>query len=136
MGTDKPLPELDPVNEEFFRGLSEKRLLIQKCSKCGNLQFYPKPMCVKCSSMDLGWEESSGEGVIYSLTGINRVIMNSKDFNEEVPYTIASIELKEGVRMYGRILPSGDRKPSIGDSVISEPGTAEEGIGLPYFRLA
>ncbi len=135
MASDKPLPELDPVNEGFFKGLSEKKLLIQKCSKCGNLQFYPKPICVKCSSVELDWVESSGEGTIYSLTNINRVIMNSKEFNEEVPYTIASIELKEGVRLYGRIINSGGREPSIGDKVSSSPTAVNDEVGLPTFRI-
>ncbi|AKA48243.1 hypothetical protein IX51_03010 [uncultured archaeon] len=126
---------MDPVNSEFFKGLSENRLLIQKCSKCGNLQFYPKPICVNCSSVELGWVESSGEGTIYSLTSINRVIMNSKEFNDEVPYTIASIELKEGVRLYGRINNEGNKEASIGDKVKSVPVQVNQDVGLPTFEL-
>lgn len=135
MSSDKPLPEIDPVNAEFFKGLSENKLLIQKCSSCGNLQMYPKPMCVECSSVDLDWVESSGEGIIYSFTDINRVIMNSKEFNEEVPYTIASIELKEGVRLYGRIIGEEGRKPGIGDRVSSAPISVNDEVGLPAFKL-
>lgn len=135
MASDKPLPELDPVNAGFFKGLSEKKLLIQKCSRCGNLQLYPRPICVKCSSVELGWTESSGEGTIYSFTDINRVIMNSKEFNDDVPYTIASIELKEGLRLYGRIISEEGRAPSIGDKVSSSPTQVNDDVGLPTFKL-
>lgn len=135
MESDKPLPELDPINSEFFKGLSNRKLLMQKCNECGNIQFYPKPICVKCSSIDLGWQEVSGEGTIYSLTSINRVIMNSKEFGEEVPYVIASVELKEGLRMYGRIKTESGREPSIGDRVVSEPTKVNDTVGLMTFRL-
>lgn len=136
MESDKPLPELDPINSEFFKGLSNGRLLIQKCSKCGNLQFYPKPICVKCSSIDLEWQQSSGEGTIYSLTSINRVIMNSKEFGKDVPYVIASIELNEGIRLYGRVLLEAGKEISIGDRVRSDPTTVNPDVGLLTFRPA
>lgn len=135
MASDKPLPELDPINAEFFKGLSNGKLLVQKCSKCGNLQFYPKPICVECSSVDLNWHETSGEGTIYSFTNINRVIMNSKEFGQDVPYTIASIELREGIRLYGRILKDS-KEPSIGDKVVSVPTTVTPEVGLMTFKLA
>lgn len=135
MASDKPLPELDPINSGFFKGLSEKRLPIQKCARCGNLQFYPKPICVKCSSVELDWVDTSGEGTIYSLTSINRVIMNSKEFGEEVPYIIASIELKEGVRLYGRLNSESGKEPSIGDKVVSSPTSVNDDVGLPVFKL-
>lgn len=136
MASDKPLPEIDPINAKFFSELGKGKLLVQKCSKCGNIQFYPKPICVKCSSVELGWEETSGEGTIYSLTSINRVIMNSKEFGQEVPYTIASIELKEGIRLYGRIMKEEGKEPSIGSKVISAPTQVTSEVGLMTFRLA
>ena len=135
MQNDKPLPEIDPINSQFFKGLSEDKLLIQKCIKCGNTQFYPKAICVKCYSVDLEWIKSSGEGKVYSFTEINRVIMNSKEFEKEVPYVIASVELKEGVRLYSRILSENGKNVKIGDSVRVVFRTVSEEIGLPEFKL-
>ena len=135
MQNDKPLPEIDPINSQFFKGLSEDRLLIQKCTKCGNTQFYPKAICVKCYSVDLKWVKSSGEGKIYSFTEINRIIMNSKEFEKEVPYVIASVELEEGVRLYGRILSENCKNVKIGDSVRAVFKAVSGEIGLPEFKL-
>ena len=36
----KPLPQLDNVNEEYWKAAREGRLLIQECTKCGNRQWY------------------------------------------------------------------------------------------------
>ena len=44
----KPKPEMDGVNSALFTGLKNGKLLVQQCNDCKNLQFYPRPICVKC----------------------------------------------------------------------------------------
>ncbi len=128
----KPKPEIDLVNSALFTGLKNGKLLIQQCNDCKNLQFYPKPICVKCGSLNLGWKESNGRGKIYTFTLIKRVIMNSKEFESELPYLIASVELEDGIRIYGRLK---DRNARVGQHVSLDPLDAGE-IGLPGFKLS
>ena len=33
----KPLPQLDNVNEEYWKAARDGRLLIQECPKCGHV---------------------------------------------------------------------------------------------------
>ncbi len=128
----KPKPEMDAVNSALFTGLKNGKLLVQQCNDCKHLQFYPRPICVKCGSINLGWKESSGRGKIYSFTLIKRVIMNSKEFESELPYLIASVELEDGVRIYGRLKEHNAR---IGQQVFLDPLDAGD-IGLPGFKLS
>ena len=75
---------------------------------------------------------SSGKGKIYSFTLIKRVIMNSKEFESELPYLIASVELEDGVRIYGRLK---DNNARIGQQVSLDPLDTGD-IGLPGFKLS
>ena len=129
-----PLPELDTINQNFFESASNGNLLLQRCKKCGNIQFYPRPLCTKCGSLELEWIKSSGKGKIYSYTAINRVINNSKVFEKNIPYTIAIIELSEGIRVYGLIKDCSPSKIRIGQEATFSPMIVQN-LGLPAFEV-
>jgi len=129
------LPEVDGVNKNFFEGLADGRLLLQRCSTCGSHQFYPKPLCVVCGSLELEWVEAPKEGRVYTYTIINRVIGNSKEFEKELPYAVGSVELNVGVRVYARLLAKNPSSIKIGCRVVLEPRRLTDKVGLPYFRV-
>ncbi|PSN90125.1 hypothetical protein B9Q04_01660 [Candidatus Marsarchaeota G2 archaeon BE_D] len=129
------LPEVDGVNKDFFEGLANGKLLLQRCSECGSHQFYPKPWCVVCGSLDLEWTEASKEGKVYTYTIINRVIGNSKEFEKELPYAVGSVELEGGIRVYARLLAANPSSIRIGCRVVLEPRRLTDKVGLPYFRV-
>ncbi|MEM0120897.1 MAG: Zn-ribbon domain-containing OB-fold protein [Thermoprotei archaeon] len=135
MSVDKPLPEVDGINKNFFEGLANNNLLIQRCSDCGSRQFYPKPWCVKCGSLKLEWVEASREGRVYTYTLINRVLGNSKEFEKEVPYVVGSVKLEDGVRVYARLVASNPSNIKIGSRVVLEARRLTDKVGLPYFRV-
>ena len=64
--------------------------------------FYPRLYCIHCFSEDIGWVEASGKGKIYSysVTLSNPV----SQFVDDLPFTIAIIELDEGVRMLSHMV--------------------------------
>ncbi len=79
----------------FWDGVAEGRLLLQRCSDCGQMRHPPRPMCPSCTS--LAWEtfEASGRGTVHSY-----VIPHSPvppGFDEG--YVVALIELEEGARL-------------------------------------
>jgi uncharacterized OB-fold protein len=45
--------------------------------------------------------DASGEGHVYSWVGVQRAL--TPRFEAEVPYTIATVELDEGARVFGRL---------------------------------
>jgi uncharacterized OB-fold protein len=135
MSAEFPQPELDPVNEEHFSSLKLGKLVVQKCKKCGAYQFYPRPVCVKCGSLELEYKETSGKGRIYSYTIIHRVLANSPAFSKNAPYIIASIEMEEGFRLYGRIKHATPEEVKIGQSVVFESLTLDNSLVVPAFKL-
>jgi uncharacterized protein len=98
----KPLPRPTPVSAPFWVGAKQHRLLIQRCRRCANVQFYPRPHCVTCLSDDLDWIEASGRGTLYSYTIVRRAA--SPAFEPDLPYVVAVIELAEGPHMTGNVV--------------------------------
>lgn len=83
--------------EPYWEGLTEQKLMLQKCDGCGLIRHYPRPMCPTCHSMDTSWVQASGKGVVYSWTITHQTSIPA--FKERVPYVLATVDLNEGVRM-------------------------------------
>ena len=90
----------DPITAPFWRGATERRLLIQRCADCGHHQFYPRPFCLACQSDRVEWVNASGRGTIYSLTTVR--IQISPDFTP--PYRVAIVRLEEGPQLLATIV--------------------------------
>lgn len=99
----RPLPQINEYTQDFWQACKQNVLMIQTCRKCGNKQWYPRPSCVNCGSTELGWVKASGNGTVYSFTVIRRVVANSPDFQKDIPFIVAEIDLEEGVRIYARV---------------------------------
>jgi uncharacterized OB-fold protein len=67
------------------------------------------PACPWCGSGDADWRAVSGEGVVYSWVGVQRALTPA--FESEVPYTIATVELAEGARVFARLDGSEPTRP-------------------------
>lgn len=127
----KPIPETQPWSEKFWEGTKQGKLLIQFCQDCQAKIFYPRRFCPECWSDNLGWMEACGKGKINTFsTAYSNV---EPKFMDELPYTIAYVDLDEGVRLMTRIV---DCKPEdirfdMGVKVVFHE---REGYFLPYFR--
>ncbi len=83
--------------QPYWDALCERRLVIQQCESCGKHRHYPQPMCPHCHSLRVQWTQASGKGSIHSWTVTHSTKLAG--FTDKVPYTIATIDLEEGVRM-------------------------------------
>lgn len=129
----KPVPQTQPWSEKFWEGTREGKLLIQVCKECDSRIFYPRKFCPECWSEKLDWIAASGKGTV--LTFSTAYDMVEPKFMDELPYTLAYVDLEEGVRLMTRIV---DCKPEdITFSMAVEVVFHErEGFFLPYFRPA
>ncbi|MFI0352264.1 Zn-ribbon domain-containing OB-fold protein [Actinomadura sp. 9N407] len=127
--TPRPVPDADTA--PFWEGVAAGELRLQRCGGCERAVFYPRAVCPHCWGADLAWFAASGDGTIYSYTVAHRAF---GDFAEEVPFTIALVDLDEGVRMMTRVTGSG--RPRIGDRVRLDITQVADDLTLPYFRLA
>ena len=90
----KPLPTPDEVSRPYWDGLRRGEVVLQRCDSCGKVQFYPRPACRYCGSLELTWETLSGEGSVYTYTVVHRAPFEA--FAADVPYVLAVVELDEG----------------------------------------
>jgi len=107
----------DPETAPFWKGTADGKLLVQACTKCGYLRWPPGPMCNECLSTETAWKEISPTGTLWSYAVYHRA-MNPK-FKDQIPYTVALVELDEGPRMYGRLVANGAKV---------EPGMPVRGV--------
>ncbi len=129
----KPLPQLDNVNEEYWKAAREGRLLIQQCPKCGNRQWYPRALCTSCGA-DPEWLETAGRGTIHTYTVVRQQGLPA--FKAELPYVIAMVELDEGPLIFGSMPGTDPDTVSIGMPVEVYFAAAADDTGVAYWRPA
>ena len=98
----KPVPVPSDESKPYWDGLREHRLLMPKCTACGEHWFPPTQYCTHCRSKDWTWSQVSGKGKVFSFVVYHRVY--HPGFAGEVPYAVAVIELAEGPRMLSNVL--------------------------------
>jgi uncharacterized protein len=88
------------TTREFFDGVREGRLVVQRCAGCGALAVPPKAVCPSCE--EVRWERATlgGDGEIASYTVIR---VPPAQFAAEAPYVVAVARMAEGVSLLGRL---------------------------------
>tara|TARA_B110000014_G_C19879923_1_gene455444 strand:+ start:57 stop:452 length:396 start_codon:yes stop_codon:yes gene_type:complete len=101
------------LTSEFWDRAKSKKLVRPVCDNCGNNFFSPQLICPDCHQESWSYQESSGEGEIYSYTVIHR----PPDTTFPSPLIVADIELDEGWRMFSWIIESDPTEVDIGRKV-------------------
>jgi uncharacterized OB-fold protein len=128
----KPVPETQPWSEKFWEGAKEGKLLLQVCKNCNSKIFYPRKYCPECWSGNLDWIEASGKAKIFTFSTAYSMV--EPKFMDELPYTIAYVDLEEGIRMMTRIVECKPEDIRFGmevEVVFQE----RDGFYLPFFKL-
>lgn len=104
----------------FWREIPQRYNFVSNtCTACDRVFFPPKESCPFCRRKSMGkMKESkcSGRGEVISYTIIH---VGPEDFEEQVPYPIAIIELEEGPRVTGQIVDCEPDEVRIGMKVES-----------------
>lgn len=98
----------------FYKSVSEKRLMAAQCCDCGSMFLPPKPMCTKCLSTNLKWIELEGVGKLLSYTVIH---VAPEQFQSMTPYAVGIVEFEKGLRIPGMIREVEPEKIKIGMKV-------------------
>lgn len=131
-----PLPTLDDeVAETFWRAAAEERLLYQTCEECGEAQFFPRAWCQYCGSTAIEWRESLGEGHVHTFTVVRRAT-ELPSFATDVPYVVAYVELREGVRICSNVVDCRPETVEMGMDVSVTFDHVTDDVALPKFRPA
>ena len=101
MGDGRPHPVPDQESGPFWAGLHEGRVVLQACVSCGRRRFPRMPSCPYCGSEDGVDVDCTGHGSVYSWIGVQRAL--TPGFESDVPYTVLTVDLDGGGRMFGRL---------------------------------
>jgi uncharacterized OB-fold protein len=131
---DGYVPPQDELTAPWWDGTRERRLLLQRCTACGEVQHHPRYVCLSCGATDgLGWVESDGHGVVDTFTVVHRAPREGL----EAPYVVARVRLDDGPVLLGWVVGTADALPEvrIGDAVSLDWAPLADGRALPVFRL-
>ena len=128
----KFLPRPTPETAEWWDACRNHELLVQKCSDCGNFQFYPRTICTKCLSSSVEWAKAAGTGEVITFTVVRRAV--SEAYAADVPYVIALIRLQEGPVLMSAVEGCEPEDVSIGMPVEVLFEEWSEDITMPKFR--
>lgn len=139
MGTDdvaetlshRALPQPDHASRHYWQSAAEGRLVLQRCSGCGEYQFYPRALCASCAG-ETEWVEASGRGTLHTYTVIRQ--NRSRAFAGLSPYVVGIVELEEGVRMMSNIVDCDLDALEIGMPLEVVILKATDDVGLPFWR--
>lgn len=104
----------------FWREIPQRYNLIgNKCEECEQVFFPPRESCPKCRRKSMGKIKEirlTGKGVIITYSIIH---VGPEEFEEQVPYPIAVIQLDEGPRITAQIVDCDIQDVKIGMKVES-----------------
>ena len=97
MASDRviPPPPTSPETQPFWEAAGQGKLLLKRCTGCGELHHYPRAICPFCGSDRTEWTEATGRGTVYSFSVFRRT---------PTPYAIAYVTLAEGPTMMTNIV--------------------------------
>ena len=72
-------------------------LAFQRCMSCGAAVYPPRQMCPVDGGRELSWQESAGEGVVYSATVVH---------GREGSHGLCLVDLDEGYRVMAAGAPA------------------------------
>ena len=130
----------DPDTKEWWEGTKQRKYLVRQCKSCGHKFFPPLPACAKCTSMDLGWFETVGRGMIHSYCVVTQPILGA--FIPAAPYVVAVIELEDcreadgSVTRVAGVLTNDEAEAAIGHPVeVTFDETPDAKIVVPRWRI-
>jgi uncharacterized OB-fold protein len=95
--------------DQFYKFLSEGKLMAGKCTHCGKIHLPPRPLCDRCFHQTFTWLEIAGTGKLVTYTVIH---VAPEQFQHMAPYAVGIVELENGLKLPGMI--TGTKQLQIG----------------------
>ena len=126
-----PVPQINPDTKVFWEATGRGEFLLQRCTNCQTVIWYPRAICPECSATTLEWFPGSGKGEIYSWTKTHKGL---GQYAKAGPYILAYVELEEGPRVMTNIVEYADDDLVVGKAVELVFHPTGESTALPRFR--
>lgn len=129
----RPRPQASPESAPYWAALREHRLLVQRCTRCGKLRHYPRPLCDACYAFDYDWLEASRRGTVHTWTVSHHAF--DPAFKSALPYTTVTVDLTEGVRLQAPLRDGDPARLRPGLAVMIAFDDIDAELTLPCVRL-
>lgn len=116
--------------EQFYKYLTEGKLMAGKCSRCGKIHLPPRPLCDNCFSNQFEWTEISGKGKLVTYTVIH---IAPQQFQSLAPYAVGIVELENGLKIPGMITGATQDQLRIGMELAIDFGTCSTAQPWPQW---
>jgi len=126
-------PPIGAESGPFWEATRQGTLLVQWCTACDRGIFYPRSFCPGCAGSALEWRTASGNATVYAVMVEHNPAATGTIFSDGQPYTVALVDLQEGVRMLTNVVgcPPDEVHPGMDVTVTWEP--LSDGRQLPLF---
>ena len=121
-----PRPMVLPETLAYWQAADEGRLLVKRCTACGEFHHYPRDICPHCLSEATAWVEASGRGAVYACSTMGQ---------GEAAYTLAYVTLEEGPTMLTNLV-GGDAAQYVIGQRVQVVFSATDGHAVPVFTPA
>jgi uncharacterized OB-fold protein len=124
--------------EQFYKFLTQGKLMAGKCQRCGKIHLPPRPLCDNCFSQQFTWTEVSGKGKLLTYSVIH---IAPPQFQAMTPYAVGIIQLENGAKIPGMITGVAQEQLKIGMDLKIDFGTCDNAQTWPqwpryYFKPA
>jgi len=92
------------IISRIIAGLSERRLLINRCDDCGTWIYPHRPLCPNCWSWSVQPKEVSGLGRVYMFTLLHQLRDPKAMIYEPMPVAAVELVEQDGLRYLSRIV--------------------------------
>lgn len=85
--------------------LNEGKLMGSRCKACGARYVPPRPLCLKCHSSNMAWDQRQEKGTLAAFTcpSVIPPSMASEGYDRDHPYCSGVVDLDDGGRVVARI---------------------------------
>lgn len=115
----------------FWDATREQRLVLPWCTRCDAAFWFPRPTCPRCLGDAIEWRDAAGTAEVYAVSVMHR----PGPFRDEAdgPYTVALVDLPEGVRMMTNVVDCPPEDVTVGMPVRVRWQPLDDGRHLPLF---
>ena len=101
---EMPVPSVSAETNGWWEEASKHRLVVQRCTACGQTRHPPGPVCPRCRSIEAEWSELPGTGTVFTFTVVRQAFIPS--LAENIPYVVVALDLDgaEGARMVSNLI--------------------------------
>jgi len=117
--------------EQFYKFLSQGKLMAGKCVKCGKIHLPPRPLCANCYSKLFEWMQVKGKGKLVTYTVIN---VAPPQFQTLAPYAVGIVEFENSLRIPGMIQGVTQQELRIGMELTLDFGTCSTSQQWPQWQ--